>query len=140
MEYKDIIEIFLSIIGLGLSVIAITISISTNKKQIKINLFKMRMQIYNECEKLISEIIANTDCNEQVLKNFMINTSKVIFVFDEDIQEYIKELYNKARRLRMQNLRQEFDKAEEVISYFSDIVEKEELPKKFEKYLKISEY
>ena len=70
----------------------------------------------------------------------MINTSKVIFVFDEDIQEYIKELYNKARRLRMQNLRQEFDKAEEVISYFSDIVEKEELPKKFEKYLKISEY
>lgn len=140
MEYKDIIEIFLSIIGLGLSVIAITISISTNKKQIKINLFKMRMQIYNECEKLISEIIANTDCNEQVLKNFMINTSEVIFVFDEDIQEYIKELYNKARRLRMQNLRQEFDKAEEVISYFSDIVEKEELPKKFEKYLKISEY
>ena len=140
MEYKDIIEIFLSIIGLGLSVIAITISISTNKKQIKINLFKMRMQIYNECEKLISEIIANTDCSEQVLKKFMINTSKVIFVFDEDIQEYIKELYNKARRLRMQNLRQEFDKAEEVISYFSDIVEKEELPKKFEKYLKISEY
>ena len=140
MGYKDIIEIFLSIIGLGLSVIAITISISTNKKQIKINLFKMRMQIYNECEKLISEIIANTDCNEQVLKNFMINTSQVIFVFDEDIQEYIKELYNKARRLRMQNLRQEFDKAEEVISYFSDIVEKEELPKKFEKYLKISEY
>lgn len=138
-------KIDFSIIFSSIAMVVSIISIIIAHKRLKIEeiglnleLYEKRKSIYKEIEKIFNIILRDGDISKNEIFEFYKNTENVYFLFDENIDSYINEIYEKAfdlhylaKKTDIRNL----DKYKEVFSWFK--TEMENLKKKFEKYLKI---
>lgn len=138
-------KIDFSIIFSSIAMVVSIISIIIAHKRLKIEeiglnleLYEKRKSIYKEIEKLFGIILRDGDISKDEIFEFYRNTENAYFLFDENIDSYINEIYEKAFDLhylaKKTDIR-DLDKYKEVFSWFK--TEMENLKKKFERYLKI---
>lgn len=129
---KDGFDVIISLASIMVSCIALYISINTNQKQYNLALLDQRFEIYNACQKFVTYILLNNDCNLEELQKFKLGTIKAKFLFGKDVLIYIDSLYKVGVELT------EF-KSGDIYKKMS-IVDRVELLREgmeFRKYLKI---
>jgi hypothetical protein len=68
---------------------------------------KLRHDFYDRCyrvfdaaRKLLAEIARQRIASEEALRTFVIDTGDAVFLFDEDMDTYLKEIRSRAQRLQ----------------------------------------
>lgn len=67
----------------------------TNKEKLKLDLFDKRFDVYDATKKYLSKITAEGNVSNDDLADFLIATNKSYFLFGQDIEKYLNELYLK---------------------------------------------
>jgi hypothetical protein len=75
------------------------------KRNSRFQLFSPRHQIYNATMIFISKVISEDNANLEILSEYMRETRDSNIFFEEDINDYISQLYKKGHQLRLVNKR-----------------------------------
>jgi hypothetical protein len=67
------------------------------------DLFDRRFEIYEACQTLLNEVLINGNISDEKFDSFFQATRKVVFLFDQDITDYIEMLRISALQLRGAN-------------------------------------
>lgn len=70
-----------------------------NKKRLKNELYDKRFEVYQLVDSFINDILREGKTSFDKAREFYIEASLSKFLFDDDINIYIKDLYNKAIKL-----------------------------------------
>ena len=65
-----------------------------NKRKYKLDLYEKRLQIYGEVKKMLGTVMANATVSDINLMEFITSTSEADFLFDQEITNYIKNIYS----------------------------------------------
>src|SRR5260221_11494917 len=68
----------------------------TNRNQLRLALHKERFEIYNAAMQFIALVVQKGDVSQDAVKNFLVNTKRARFLFNQKIQEYLDNLYKEA--------------------------------------------
>jgi len=104
--YMDLIEVLTALSPLVLTMVATYIVIkqySLDKKRFKLEHFDKRYDLFKRTMEYLSLLVSNAKTDTNELMTFKRNTSDVKIFFDDDINEFIDEIYSKAIRLRYCN-------------------------------------
>jgi hypothetical protein len=63
------------------------------------DLFDRRFGIYEEVQKLCIEATQRSNITSNTLRSFVINTDRAVFLFDQHVADYLKQMQQKAMRL-----------------------------------------
>ena len=121
----------------------------TNDLKQKWRLFDRRLQVYVEVDKFITTMINQPEMDLQYYLRFRSSVSEADFIFEEEIQSYIDEIYKRGLDLRknlLQNSGQERPKDYDNVNVTNNIQEEtiwfsEQLKpakEKFNTYLNVS--
>ena len=148
LDYSD------EIIGIGQLFISVIIGSAVvyiadqqrkiNRNKLRFDLYDRRFTLYNEIKSLLGSIVRMGDASDDDLMGLMRNTKEAIFLFKEDIPEYIAEIHKKANELHrlekeiankvsVADREEASKKREKVFEWFSK--QFEECTEKFKKYL-----
>lgn len=109
------------------------------KDKIKLDLYNKRYDIYLKLQKFIAVVISKGTCTEGDLLEFLSYKREAAeFLFDEDIIEYLKEVYEKGVDImnRGESTTITPEKMGEILLWFGD--QSDESTKKFSPYLNFS--
>lgn len=67
-----------------------------NKQKLKLDLYEKRYRIFKETKKLLHKINQDGAIDTIELRDFGFNTNDKVFLFNEDIVEFIEEIKRKA--------------------------------------------
>ncbi len=152
-SFSETLEQILKILGGGLTpVIAISTVIiayrqyRTSSDNLRLALFDRRYKVYRGVMDFLGSVVTDFSVKHEDLGKFYSETDQKRFVFGRDIQEYLKEIREKAVELRRINGRLSLDEtstdevigpliesAGELEAWFANQVE--EAQKRFEPYL-----
>jgi hypothetical protein len=118
----------------------------TNRNKLKLDLFKLRFSFYDATRLFISQVIANSCANTQQLNEFQSRIRDANFLFDNEIYDYLFEMYKKAAYLAAdyevsknmsegQEKINNLNRQQEIRNWF--ISQEMELYKKFAKFMKL---
>lgn len=109
------------------------------KDKMKLDLYNKRYDIYLKLQKFIDVVISKGTCTEGDLLEFLSYKREAAeFLFDEDIIEYLKEVYEKGVDImnRGESTTITPEKMGEILLWFGD--QYDESTKKFSPYLNFS--
>lgn len=72
----------------------------TARYKLKLDLYKKRFDVFNSTKCLLGKIIRNGDVTNDELLDFLRSTDEAIFLFKQDISDYLKELYQESLNLQ----------------------------------------
>ena len=75
----------------------------TNRDRLRLELYEKRFSIYKGLNTIIRSYIRDLDISIDALKEFRAKTHEAAFLFDDDIVQYLEEVYNNARKLNSLN-------------------------------------
>ncbi len=75
----------------------------TNRDRLRLELYKKRFSIYKGLNTIIRSYIRDLDISIAALKEFRAKTHEAAFLFDDDIVQYLEEVYNNALTLNSLN-------------------------------------
>ncbi|MDC1174108.1 hypothetical protein OAT67_01835 [Bacteriovoracaceae bacterium] len=97
-ESKPVIEILSALLAPFLAVWALYFTRRQHKldsQKFKLDLYDRRFKVFEEIKKFLSGIIRDGKTDHKQLLNMLHQTNEAIFLFDDEISNYIKELYEK---------------------------------------------
>jgi hypothetical protein len=68
----------------------------TSRRQHRLALFQQRLAVFNATKKLLLSIVADASVDLNQLREFSSDTSQHLFLFGQDIEMYVRELYKNA--------------------------------------------
>lgn len=74
--------------------------LQTKRQKITPDIYNLRIPIYNAYRDLVSKILRDAKVEMQDLFNFADRTHEALFLFDEEIVDFISDIFKKAHRLR----------------------------------------
>lgn len=95
----------------------------TNKEKLKLDKFDKRFEIYEATKKYLSKISADGDVKSDDLADFGIETSKSYFLFGNDIEEYLRELYSRGVDLNYTQKKLRSDRMSQAVR--NEVIEKD---------------
>ena len=116
-----------------------------NREKFKLDLFEKRFAVYKACQVFLTQIMVTGDVKFEVLQDFRSNTQDSVFLFDNDVVDYINKidkkslesatLFKKLEALPVGDKRSEVcEKVSDLIGYL--IKELPNLKNVFQPYLK----
>jgi hypothetical protein len=105
------------------------------KYKIKLELYRKRYDIYEKLHKFLAIVVRKGTCTDNDLLIFRRDKKEVLFLFNEDIIEYLEEVYQKGIRIMSRGDKTIISPEESgiIIVWFGD--QFEESTKKFKPYL-----
>jgi hypothetical protein len=94
-----IIDFFTALIPIAIAVLGSYIAIQqyrTNRRKLKIDLFDKRYEIYDAINKYLVVVIKGNHNNLTYQQDFTAGTRGAQFLFNEEIKEYIDEIWSKS--------------------------------------------
>ncbi len=76
-------------------------------QHVSLELFDRRLLIHDEAMRLIAHVIAKGTCTQEELDQFLRNTKDARFLFNEDVESYLRTLGNEALSVRVGQQKQE---------------------------------
>jgi hypothetical protein len=76
---------------------------SINKEKFKLDLFEKRFSIFKATRKFLSIVLRDAEISLEDIYEYRANTSEVDFFFKKDVIDYLKEIDNRALKLRTLN-------------------------------------
>lgn len=73
---------------------------SINKEKLKLDLFEKRFSIFKATRKFLSIVLRDAEISLEDIYEYRANTSEVDFFFKKDVIDYLKEIDNRALKLR----------------------------------------
>lgn len=67
----------------------------TAKAKLRLDLYDKRFKVYFSLKQFISSIVCNANVTEQELHKFLVDTNESIFLFNDDVNEYLNLVYKK---------------------------------------------
>ena len=150
MNISDIIK---SLSGFLTPLIAVTtvsilvLQYKLAKQRWKLDLFDKRFDVYWHATNLISYVNTSASVNSERIQEFLTKSRDCNFLFSDDLQEYLDELYKHGIRLQSniarmegmdkttQDWQRECDTNEEILEWFAD--QHDIAKRKFSKYLRL---
>jgi hypothetical protein len=77
---------------------------TTARDKLRLDLFDRRYAVYEVARKFVQQILANGNVTHEQMNEFTWGTRTAKFVFDEDVEDYLLELWNRALHLQAFNL------------------------------------
>lgn len=103
------IAIFSSLLTPVIAIVSVYIAYQqwkTNKRKLHLDRYKRRLRVYEEVKKILSMITRDANASMDDLLKFRASVSEADFLFNNEISEYIDEIYDHGLSLRHWN--QEF--------------------------------
>jgi len=76
-------------------------------QRVNLELFDRRLAIHDAAMRLIAHVIAKGTCTQEELDRFLRNTKDARFLFNEDVESYLRTLGNEALWVRLGEQKQE---------------------------------
>ncbi|MGR3303850.1 MAG: hypothetical protein ACUZ8I_15295 [Candidatus Scalindua sp.] len=120
-----------------------------NEEKFKLDLFDKRYKVFEATRYLFMQIIQSGDIDQHKIREFSVNTTETVFLFDDEIRKYLKKVLDEAVTLQVTNMKY---KDLPVSSKRSELCEKQgeitkwfhgqysELQEVFAPYLKFKEW
>lgn len=116
----------------------------TNRDKIRLDLYDRRFKLYKEMTSFLGSIVTIRNISDNDLVNFLRNTRDAVFLFKDDIPNYISEIYTQAIELQLKDkevggkilgvdTKKAIEKQAEVFKWFEKQLE--ECTVRFKKYL-----
>jgi hypothetical protein len=99
MRIESVALIISLITGICVAVIAYG-QYRIEKDKVKLELYRKRYDIYIKVQEFIAIIVGNTYCKTENLQMFLRDTREVEFLFNQDIVNYLDEMYKKGVAMR----------------------------------------
>jgi hypothetical protein len=99
MRIESVALIISLITGICVAVIAYG-QYRIEKDKVKLELYRKRYDIYIKVQEFIAIIVGNNYCTTENLQMFLRDTREVEFLFNQDIVNYLDEMYKKGVAMR----------------------------------------
>ena len=120
MTFKELIELFCAFLTPIISFTTVYIAYQqwkTNKQKLDFDRYDRRIRIYEEVQKILSVVIQDGHSSYPSLIAFLSRASEADFLFDEDVTNYIREIFK--RGITVVSVDGKFDeKKEETLNWF----------------------
>ena len=146
---KDWIDILTALLTPTIALSAIVVAVvqcKINRKRLKNEYFNRRIAIYETIKDYIGHVWTNGDIERDTEYIFLCNSGNVFFLFGSDIEEYVKEIFDKSTdlhvlkkmesRLSGDRLENNLVKQSVIKSWFGEEI-KSGLQERFKKYLNL---
>jgi tryptophan synthase alpha subunit len=117
----------------------------TNRNQLRLALHKERFEVYEATTEFIALVVDN-GVTQEGMKNFVLNTRKAHFLFNDTVEEYLTRLRKEALAVRVEQIKIDHPTSEEDrVKSAQDqgarlqwlVSELNKLPKDFDRYLRV---
>ncbi len=137
--------ILTSVIGCVTAYIAIQQWL-TAKNVLRLHLFDRRLPVFEAAMRLVEIVVTKKNITLEEVQEFLFATKSVQFLFDQELQDYCKKLYQEAycvwegkQKIDAPAEGEERDKSmglwQDRIVWFND--QRKEIPKRFDPFLRI---
>ena len=72
----------------------------TARYRLRLDLYNKRFNVFNSTKSLLGKIARNGNVTNEELLDFLRSTDEAIFLFKQDISDYLRELYEKGSTLQ----------------------------------------
>jgi hypothetical protein len=108
-----------------------------NRTKLKHELFEKRFRVFEGTKGLILSVIRDMSLKYEDRYKFFEETKGELFLFEQEIHDYLDMLLKKAIQLRLHEQKKEHDEGHEILIWFTKEIEN--VDKMFDNYLKIKE-
>lgn len=114
------------------------------KQSLKLALLERRLDVFTTVRRFISKVMGDSTCENEDLQQFLRNSREVELFFDDDVINYVKELYRKGLEIHrivklLEGNRKDRDKLleeeEAVMDWFLEQLERSTII--FDKYINV---
>jgi len=151
LDYKQLVEVFSAALTPLIAIVAIYIAyqqFQTNRSKLRHDLYEKRIKVYRKIYEHLGSIVAFGDVQDEKIIDFYSETSDSQFLFDSEISDYVRSIYQKSTELHtvMKYVKGQYkcseekrleaiDKDAQLMRWFS--AQFEVTKKKFTRYLRI---
>ncbi len=96
---QDLIELSKALLTPTIAAIAVYIAYQqhvTARQRLRLDLYERRLSVYKQLMILLTAILREADVSRDDLSEFVAGTSEAAFLFDDDVGNYLEEIYKKA--------------------------------------------
>jgi ABC-type nickel/cobalt efflux system permease component RcnA len=118
----------------------------TNRNQLRLALHKERFEVYEAATQFIAHVV-DEGITQAGMRDFVLNTRKARFLFNEEVEKYLTRLRKEALAIRLEQTRIDHPASEDSrIKAIEDqharlewlIKELDNLPNDFDRFLRVS--
>ncbi len=142
-RYKPLIDLLISSIPIVVAVLGLYIASQqhrTARKKLKLDLFNTRFLIFQNTTDYIGEVVCNVAASKEKQREFLVGTRGSQFVFDQEVTDYIDEIWKKSVDLEGLSLNQTTPEHSQQkiahLNWFNEQLQK--IDGKFKKYMQLS--
>ncbi len=109
----------------------------TNKTRARLDLFDRRYKIFEQLKTVLAAVTRDANVSAENLLNFRSATIAAYFLFGDEIESYIEEMYRRGLKLQTANRMNDPNAWDAEIKWFNE--QYEAIKPKLKKYLDVSE-